>query len=654
MEIEPVVRACRERFLSQTNIALQRDIDQRFQENAPLLFCTLHSLYGARFHSGQDFADWCLQLTEGMAKQLAERPQDLLALDHYRQLHPDWFTSQHMLGYCAYADRFGGTLSGVEQHIPHLQDLGVTYLHLLPFLKARAGENDGGFAVSDFAEIAPALGNMADLKHLTSALRSAGISLCSDLVLNHVADDHPWAIAARNGSEEHRSYFYHYPDRTIPDQFEKTLPQIFPQVAPGNFTYIEEMQSWVWTTFYPYQWDLNYSNPAVFAEMSIAMLHLANQGIEAFRLDSTAFLWKRPGTSCMNEPEAHQILQCLRAIAAIVVPGVILKAEAIVPTRDLPPYLGSLDGKTKECHMAYHSSLMAGAWVAVAEQNVSLLSEVIRNTPELPQDTSWLNYVRCHDDIGWNVLRPDAANLDGDVQQRLSAVSRFYAGLDGSFASGASFQASDPSAVHGTVGMTSALCGLQKATSPEARQAALNRMLLLYGLSLCFGGMPLIYMGDEFAQGNDDTYTDRAAHRLDARWLHRPLWSEQLASASHDDQTVSGQFRYSLQTLLRWRRSLPQLAAPYRRQVIESNDPALLIMARIAKDNAMLFVGNFSDQRKSVVLPTPNALFGRSEDEQHQQWKSVNGNLCGDTLDLEPWGQIWLTQDNESVSGVQK
>src|SRR5476649_2899092 len=284
------------------------------------------------------------------------------------------------------------------RRIPHLRELGVSYLHLLPFLRARAGENDGGFAVASFDEIEPALGSNADLEALTAQLRGAGISLCSDFILNHVADDHAWAIGARNGDAQLREFFHIYPDRTEPDRYEPTLGQVFPQLAPGNFTYVEALEGWAWTTFYPYQWDLNYANPAVFAAMAQAMLRLANRGIEVFRLDSTAFLWKRAGSNCMNQPEAHVLLQALRAVVDIVAPGVLLKAEAIVPMAELPAYFG--DAAAPECHLAYHSSLMAAGWGALAEQDAGLLRSVIAATPALQPSASWLSYVRCHDDIG--------------------------------------------------------------------------------------------------------------------------------------------------------------------------------------------------------------------------------------------------------------
>ncbi|MES2348121.1 MAG: alpha-amylase family glycosyl hydrolase, partial [Pseudomonadota bacterium] len=304
---------------------------QRLAAAEPVLRRLLAGLYGG--HAG--FDAWLGDLMESLGVLYAARPAELRALDVQRAAQPEWFLSQRMLGYCAYVQNFGGDLRGVAARIPYLQELGVSYLHLLPFLRPRAGENDGGFAVSSFDDVDPALGSNADLDALTAQLRAAGISLCSDFILNHVADDHAWAQAAKAGDAGARARFQVFADRDMPDRYERTLGQVFPQVAPGNFSFVDALDGWVWTTFYPYQWDLNYANPAVFAEMAVALLRLANRGIEVFRLDSTAFLWKREGSNSMNQPEAHQLLQALRAIVDIVAPGVLLKAEAIVPTREL-------------------------------------------------------------------------------------------------------------------------------------------------------------------------------------------------------------------------------------------------------------------------------------------------------------------------------
>ncbi|MFZ6718861.1 alpha-amylase family glycosyl hydrolase [Undibacterium sp. Ji49W] len=625
---------------------MRERISNRFQQHFPVLHQDLHHLYANRFADEHAFALWLMDLLSITGSSIAQRPASLLELDQQRSEDTQWFTKENMLGYCCYVDRFAGDLKGVQQRIPHLQELGVTYLHLLPFLKARAGENDGGFAVADFDAVEPRLGTMQDLEQTCNALRQAGISLCSDFILNHVADDHPWAVAAKNGDARYRDYFYHYPNRNKPDAFEKNLGQVFPQVAPGNFSYVSDMQAWVWTTFYPYQWDLNYRNPAVFADMAAALLRLANRGVEAFRLDSTAFLWKRAGTKCMNQPEAHQILQALRSLVDIAAPGVLLKAEAIVETAELPAYLGSNNEAqaTRECHLAYHSSLMAASWVALAEQDTSLIRHVVAATPALPAQSSWLTYVRCHDDIGWNVLRPEASLEAEDVQQRLARVSRFYSG-DNSYARGQSFQASDANAVHGTVGMASALAGFSSAQSIEEKYLARQRLVLLYGLSFCFGGMPLIYMGDELAQANDEAYQHIAAQAADSRWLHRPVWDENLYQQRHDSLSHTGAVFNAICHMLQVRKQLPQLAATAPRQLLTQASPAVLAFMRGSAVQPLLYLANFSEN--SVTIDISELLAGY--DIPAQAWVNQLDRLdAGATVTLTAYAQLWLTQKNNS------
>jgi len=598
---------------------------QRLAAAEPVLRRLLAGLYGER----ADFDAWLGDLMESLGALYSARPPELRALDAQRAAQPEWFLSQRMLGYCAYVQNFGGDLNGVAARIPYLRELGVSYLHLLPFLRPRAGENDGGFAVASFDEVDPALGSNADLDALTTQLRGAGISLCSDFILNHVADDHAWAQAAKAGDAESRAMFHVFPDRDMPDRHERTLGQVFPQVAPGNFTHVEAMGGWVWTTFYPYQWDLNYANPAVFAEMAAAMLRLANRGIEVFRLDSTAFLWKREGTNSMNQPEAHQLLQALRAIVDIVAPGVLLKAEAIVPTRELPAYLGS--AQAPECHIAYHSSLMAAGWVALAEQGTGVLREVIRNTPALPAAATWLSYVRCHDDIGWNVLRAEASADGGDSAARLARVARFFSGAEGSYAVGAAFQSTDPNAAHGSNGMAASLAGLQSAGTDEERALALRRMLLLHGLALSFGALPVLYMGDELAMENDYSYLQRSQHAMDSRWLQRPVFDQQRWKHRYDVSTVPGMMHQALAKLVRIRRRHDALAANAPRTLLADAPDGMLALAR---GDRFLTLMNFSGQPQSY------ALQGEWRDCVAEQPAGADGSLV-----LEPYAMYWLERE---------
>ena len=596
---------------------------RRLAIHEPRLRERLAGLYGAR----ADFLPWLGDLMEAIGRLHAQRPAPLLQLDAGREARPDWFLGQHMLGYCAYVQNFGGDLQGVAARIPHLRELGVSYLHLLPFLRARAGENDGGFAVASFDDVEPALGDNADLEALTARLRDAGISLCSDFILNHVADDHAWAVAAQNGDAARRDFFHLFPDRAQPERYERTLGQVFPQVAPGNFSYVEQLGSWVWTTFYPYQWDLNYANPAVFAEMAAALLRLANRGIEVFRLDSTAFLWKREGSNCMNQPEAHALLQALRAIVAIAAPGVLLKAEAIVPSRELPAYFGS--AAAPECQLAYHSSLMAAGWAALAEQDTGLLRQVIADTPALPPAASWLSYVRCHDDIGWNVLRAEACAGGADGAARLARIANFYAGAGDSYAAGAAFQSSDAQAAHGSNGMAAALAGMERAVDEAGREAALRRLLLLHGLALSFGALPVLYMGDELAQENDYGYSDRPQHAMDSRWLQRPRLDPQRMADRHDGATTPGRMYLALRALLQLRRRHDALAAGAPRRLLPGAAPAVLALARGARFVNLM---NFSAQ------PQPWRLDGRWTD-------GLSGRILQGDITLAPWAMHWLALD---------
>jgi amylosucrase len=563
------------------------------------------------------------------------RPADLWALDLQREANPNWHL-QGMLGYCTYTDKFAGNLAGVRQRIPHLQALGVTYLHLLPFLKPGTPPNDGGFAVASYDEVDPHLGTVADLQQLTRELRAAGISLCSDFVLNHVSHEHHWAVQARAGSAHHQSFFHWVNSQEKITAYEKNLVQIFPNTAPGNFTFIPEVNAWAWTTFYPYQWDLNYAQPVVFSEMAKSLLQLANHGVEAFRLDSTGFLWKRAGTNCMNQPEVHWILQALRCLTNIAAPGTLLKAEAIMPTQDLPPYFGLGDTPGPECHVAYHSSLMSASWLALAEENTQLIQDVLAHTPPLPDGCAWMTYVRCHDDIGWNVLRPELDARGLDQRSRLLYASQFFAGqIDGSYAQGAAFQASDSHAVHGTNGMAAALVGLTTAQTPEETLAATSRLNLLQSLSLFVGGLPIIYMGDELGQGNTLAAELDARQGPDGRELHRPLFDEALFAQRFDIRTLAGQIYADLSAFVRAKKKHPALSAEHTLHLIQSPHAAMLLLQR--GEHAL---GLFNFSRTHVTLDLSSCL-----PSGLQQMRNA---LTQEKFDLQactlaPYAAVWLT-----------
>jgi amylosucrase len=460
------------------------------------------------------------------ARSTAARQPDLRDLDAKRTIDPGWFQSNEQVGYVAYAERFGGTIDGVRQRLGHLRTLGVTYFHLMHVLRAREGANDGGYAVVDYGQVEPGLGTRADLAVLADELRAAGVSLCLDVVINHTAREHPWAVAARAGSKQHRDYYRVYPDRMVPDLYEATLPEVFPEMAPGSFTFDDELDGWVWTTFHNYQWDLNYANPEVFIEMLDVMFDLANLGVDVLRLDAVAFTWKRIGTNCQNQPEAHLIAQAFRAFVAIAAPAVVLKAEAIVSPEQLVPYLGSHRTSRRECQLAYHNQLMVMLWSTLATGDATLAVESLTALPPTPVDAGWVSYLRCHDDIGWAVDDAAAArtSLNGADHRRF--LAEFYRGaVPGSYAEGVAFSSNPDADDERTCGSAAALCGLDAAIQRDdeiAADLAVRRLLLGYAVTFSFAGIPLIYMGDELGLPNDYGYVDDQRFADDSRWVHRP------------------------------------------------------------------------------------------------------------------------------------
>jgi amylosucrase len=596
---------------------------------------------------------WSTQLHARVNACAETRSADLRGIDRECLANPNWFLSQSQLGYIAYVDRFGldqradgprvSALRGVIDRIDHLKSLGVTYLHLLPFMRARAGENDGGFAVSSFTDVDPRVGTNDDLVALASALREANITLCADMVLNHVADDHPWAVAAKSGDAKYRNYFRVLDSAEEVAAHESSLAQVFPQTAPGNFTYVESVGGWVWTTFFPYQWDLNYCEPDVFAEVVCAMLQLANTGVGAFRLDSTAFLWKVKGTSCTNLPQVHVLLQAMRAIFEIVAPSVLLKAEAIMPRRDLSAYLGRAAGtdvssNTSECHLAYQSAAMAALWLGLSEGDTSVLAQVLSDVDQLPDCSSWVTYVRCHDDIVWGVLKPEFAN-DAEAQRRLRSASEFFTGQGGAYARGESFQSAAAGGVHGTNGMTASLVGLRRddgTLSPEG----FARWRLMFDVMFAINGMPLIYMGDELGQENasSDNVSKLSASE-DGRYLHRPLFDEsarQRARTLLISSTTESAVWNSIASLARVRRSLDCLAANTSLCVVPTSNKALLAFTR---GDSFLLIANFSDKTQSLSIDLLHTCEWQDAltDENFDVTTAIDAQL-----ELQPWECRWL------------
>ncbi len=622
----------------------QNQFFQRLEVYWDDLIRPLTHLYG---HLEQ-FEPWLADTITRIGRAYAQRPHELQLLDEKRLLQPDWYQKSNMLGYVAYADRFAGDLNGVADKIDYLNELGITYLHLMPLLQPRPGANDGGYAVMDYRQVDSRLGSMKDLANLASQLRHNNISLCIDLVCNHTAKEHEWAQKARAGDPAYQDYYLIFPDRTMPDAYEQTLREIFPDFKAGNFTYYEDLEKWVWTTFNEYQWDLNYQNPAVFTEMLEIMLYLANQGVEILRLDAVAFMWKRLGTDCENQPEAHLLLQAFRALSRLAAPGLLLKAEAIVSPPQLIPYLGRGVAANKECHLAYHNVLMVVLWSCLAERKAVLATKALQNMPLIPSGASWVTYVRCHDDIGWAITEEDAAQVGLDGYAHRSFLSDFYTGrFPGTFAAGTTFQFNPRTNDRRVNGSLASLGGLETAvanTNWSEVEMAIRRILLLHNLIFAYGGIPLIYMGDELGLLNDHSYLEDTDLANDSRWLHRPFMDWDKAAERHDPHTITGRIHTGLCQLIEARKRTEVLHGETAVYPIWTHNDHVLGLLRDNPRGRLLVLANVTEQHQTISRNRLNELgfngllYNRLNEQPINMWHD---------LTLEPYQVVWLQQASQ-------
>jgi amylosucrase len=607
---------------------------ERLDQHFPELFPLLLRLYGARY----DFFYWLEQILSTAAAYFQARPLALRNLDEARP--PNWFQTQQMVGGVCYVDLYAGTLAGIRREIPYFKELGLTYLHLMPLFRCPPERNDGGYAVSSFREVNPALGTMAELAELADLLRAEGISLVLDLVFNHTSDEHEWAIKARQGDPEYREFYYFFPDRTLPDQYERTLREIFPEQAPGSFTYLPDLDQWVWTTFNTYQWDLNYRNPAVFNAMLGEMLFLANQGVEVLRLDAVAFIWKELGTNCENLPQAHDIIAAYNLLTRIAAPALIFKSEAIVHPDEVAKYIG------RECQISYHPTLMVLLWEALATREVRLLRHTMVKRFNIPQGTAWVNYVRCHDDIGWSFADEDAAELGINGYDHRQFLNAFYTGrFEGSFAIGLPFNYNPRTGDMRISGMLASLAGLEQALAaddPTLIALAIARIQLLHALIMAVGGIPLIYLGDELGMTNDYSFRYNPAKADDSRWVHRPKADAARKAQRHDPTTIAGKLFGAIQHMINVRKAHRAFSAEGKATWLDCGNPHVLAFERMHSGETVLVLANFSERAQSVARRMLPAADLRTPYHELLMDNRVQPDSAGN-LSLPPYAVWWLS-----------
>lgn len=577
---------------------------RRVREQYDHLRALLSAIYGQRTDFERHLED---VLTTAAAAWLA-RPPDLKALDAEREANPRWFQSHQMLGGIAYVDLFAGNLDGVRAHIPYFKELGLTYLHLMPLFKCPAGNSDGGYAVSSYREVNPALGTMDQLRALAGELRREGISLCLDFIFNHTSDEHDWARRAIAGDPQYRAFYRILPRREA-DLYDRHLREIFPDQHPGAFSPLSRWTGapgddthpdaeWVWTTFNSFQWDLNYANPEVFNAMAGEMLFLANVGVDVLRMDAVAFIWKQLGTNCENLPEAHLLIQAFNAVARIAAPSLLFKSEAIVHPDDVAKYI-----RPDECQLSYNPLLMALLWNTLATREVNLLAQAIRTRSRIHADCAWVNYVRCHDDIGWTFSDADAWQLGIKGFDHRRFLNAFYTGrFPGSFARGLPFQENSKTGDCRISGTCASLAGLEaglQANDSVLIELAVRRILLIHGIILSYGGIPLIYLGDEIGMLNDYGYRDDPAKAGDSRWVHRPCMDWAAATQRHDPGTIQGRIFGGLKRLIALRQAEPALAT--LPEHVETGNAHVLGFAHYHATGPLLVLANFSEHAHTVV-----------------------------------------------------
>lgn len=572
---------------------------ERLEAHFPRLFALLYRLYHHQF----DFF-YHLERTLLMAATMWQaRSEELKTLDGARSSNPDWFQAQNMVAGVCYVDLFADTLEGVRQKIPYFQELGLTYLHLMPLFRAPEGNSDGGYAVSSYRDVNPALGTTEELAALAGELRKVGISLALDFIFNHTSNEHEWANRAIAGDAEYERYYLMYPNREIPDAYERTVREIFPDEHPGAFSYREDIGKWVWTTFHTFQWDLNYSNPAVFTAMGEELLAIANIGVEVIRLDAVAFIWKQMGTSCENLPEAHLLIQAFNALMQIAAPALLFKSEAIVHPDDVVKYI-----HPDECQLSYNPLIMALLWNSLATRKVRLLSQAIRNRIAIHPDCAWVNYVRVHDDIGWTFSDDDARILGINGYDHRQFLNKFYTGrYPDTFSKGVPFQENPRTGDCRISGTGASLAGLEKALVEGDEQQitlAIGRILLLHSVICSLGGIPLLYLGDEVGTLNDYSYLEDHNKAEDSRWVHRPKTNWEWVEQRHDLATVQGRIYQGLQQMIAIRKAQPAFATRggVHAKAIDTGNSHVLAYLRPHPTAQILVVANFSEEAQEIHI----------------------------------------------------
>lgn len=599
-------------------------------------------IYEARFQKHIDELKWLYmelyddqehfdELCASMKQFYDTRKKGLKASDLTRETDPNWYKGSDILGMMMYTKMFGGNLKGVKKHLDYLKECRINYLHLMPLMESPKDRSDGGYAVADFRKVQPELGTIRDLESLASECRKQGISICLDFVMNHTSEDHEWAKRARAGEKEYQDRYFFYDNWDIPSQFEKTVPQVFPITAPGNFTWLPEIEKVVMTTFYPYQWDLNYANPVVFNEMMYNFLYFANLGIDIIRIDAVPYIWKELGTSCRNLQKVHTIVRMMRMIGEIVCPGILLLGEVVMEPEKVVPYFGTPE--KPECHMLYNVTTMATIWNTVATKDTRLLEKQLDSVYHLPGEYTFLNYLRCHDDIGWGLDYDSLGGWGMDQVAHKQFLNDFFTGkYKESFSRGVLYNDDPVSRDARFCGTTASMCGIEEALEKQDEgkmDQAIRLDLMLHGFMLQQSGIPVIYSGDEVGALNDNHYKEDPEKAEDSRYIHRGQFDWKLTEKIQQEGTVQNRIFYGLRRMEEIRMEHEVFSSDALARTMDMEDDSILGILRTGETEEMLGVYNFSDAPKKVSL--------------QETWTDLLNDETYDTeLSLKPYDFRWM------------
>ena len=578
-------------------------------------------------------------LLEVIQKEKDLRPKNLKEQDYAGN---SWYLSNNVVGMMLYVDRFSINLSEFKKRIPYLKEMGITLVHLMPLLKSRSGNNDGGYAVSDYLNVDSKFGSKKDLLEVIDLLKKEGIHTCIDFVLNHTAKEHVWAKKARLLEKKYQDMYYMYSDKDIVKKYEESFSEIFPSVAPGNFTYYQDINKYVMTRFYEFQWDLNYKNSFVLVKIVETLLKLANMGIDVLRLDAVPYMWKIIGESSINRVEAHNIIKLLNLVVKYATPSVMLLGEAIVEPNEIIKYFG--DDNNTECEVLYNASMMVLYWNSLAMRDTRIMTKTLQKKYSIPRSSTWINYARCHDDIGWGLENDIVESFGFNSFSHKQFLIDFYLGRHpSSFSIGELYEFNPKTLDARNCGTMASLCGLEKAIKHNNSyeiKLSIARILLLNSILISFSGIPMLYSGDEIGMLNDWSYKENINFKNDSRWLHRGRFDWEVLNKLKDETSIEANINYPIKKMIKIRKKHQIFSSNIESKVLDFNNQKVF---SFEKNDKLFVIANFTEEE----------VFLERNHYEYKLYKSKYKNLLNDQIvyvneriTLKAYETLWLYDEN--------